>query len=181
MTPLAGIPGIHAEGVGSMIPFYIFKDLGQLSPFSPITQKEKGEVWVDKPAIAVKKNFVKIHIADPNVGTTCMLRKSVVQTGVKFTNYAYEKGSKYRIPNDMDFSKAITAHGFLVAWSDRYYIHNWGHNLDEIMKNPEYYAGSYQTKHIGIAGLNDRLIQHGYKMEEDGDKVVVKDATKDAK
>jgi glycosyltransferase involved in cell wall biosynthesis len=149
--------------------FYIFPELGQLSPFSPFHQIERGEIWVDKPAIKQEKSNLILYEALGNVGTTCLIRREVWERGVRWRSLG---NSTYWAPDDGTFSKSVKALGYTVGWNDKYVVINWGHNVTEMSKRIEYYINNAEGKSfLRLDGLIKCLKEHGYELKKNDKNV----------
>lgn len=163
------LPGWDAELLRK---FERFPELGQLSPFSPFPEIDRGEVWVEKPAEPLTREAVTIYVAEGNLGTTCIFRRRVWDAGVRWKNY---ESRGFKFPADHAFSLDVKALGYLVAWNDRYVVVNWGHNIREMAANPAYYVENYSAKPwLGLEGWRDRLKDHGFRLvvDEDGNYAI---------
>lgn len=74
------LPGWDGELLSK---FNTFPQLGQLSPFSPFHEVERGEIWTDRPALWQQGNGVVVLEALANVTTSCVLRREVWDKGVR--------------------------------------------------------------------------------------------------
>ena len=151
--------------------FSAFPRLGQLSPFAPKPEVDIGEVWVEHGGQSTWSSGQEVFATNAGVGTTCIVRRQVLEEGVKWTNI---EAGEWRWPNDAHFSSQVRRHGFAVAWNDRYVAANLGHNISEWEADLPYYLASYAAKRwVGIGGLERRLRGAGHELirAEDG-KVV---------
>ena len=57
-----------------------------------------------------------------------------------------------------------------------YTVTNWGHNIEEWKNNLEYYIKNYESKKMGLKGLQDRLNENGYDLvlEKSGNYKIIK-------
>jgi Glycosyl transferase family 2 len=143
--------------------FEAFPELGQLSPFSPWPPAHHvaGLDGVSDSLEPLESNGEVIY-EYPSVGTTCVVRHEVVEAGLRWSNI---DSGRFRFPNDAQFSRQIRALGYKVARSDRYLVKNWGHNLEEMKSDVEYYLENYANKSwVGVEGLDQRLAQLGYRL-----------------
>lgn len=141
----------------------LFSEVGQISPFSPFPQSHKGEFsWKKLATISTKKNQ-SIYIAKNNVGTSSIVRRKIIQQGIKWTNINTKQGFKF--PNDGQFSRNIKKLGWKVAFNDKYVVTNWGHNINEISNNLNYYIKNHKSK--SFKKFQDKLLSFGYKLVKD--------------
>ena len=148
--------------------FEVFPELGQLSPYSPFPQVEAGEVWEKKPAALLTRDGLSIYVAEGNVTTTSMIRREVYDRGARWVSYG---NGRFKFPADGQFSADVKKLGYLVAWSPRYVATNWGHNIEEMQENVEYYVENYSSKSwFGLEGYMKRLRQHGFRLVMTGGK-----------
>lgn len=137
--------------------------IGQLSLFSPFPQLEIGEVWEEKDAKLFERDIHSFYLTNKNVGTTCVVRKELIDLGLRWKNY--ESGD-WRFPSDGEFSSDVRKMGWYVAWNDRYLATNWGHNIIEFQKNLNYYIENYRAKTwFSIDGFSKRLQKNGFKLQ----------------
>lgn len=123
-----------------------FKDVGQISPFSPFPPRELGDFARDKKAILTTRNDQKIYVTKSNVGSTCIVKREIIENGLRWKNIETNQG--FRFPNDGLFSKEIKRLGYLIAYNDKYVVNNWGHNIYELEKDLEYYIKNHQAKSL---------------------------------
>ncbi|HEY1610470.1 MAG TPA: glycosyltransferase [Paraburkholderia sp.] len=144
-------PGWFEHVVGA---FDCFPALGQLSLFGAVPTDE--EAWGTKPSHLVFSRGKILYQARDNVTTTSVIRASLFrEKGLTVRNI--EQGT-FRFPDDTRLSADVKTAGFGVAWSDRYYIRNVGHEVEEFEKNPEYYEENYASKPwIGVEGWRSRI------------------------
>ncbi|MGM0876116.1 MAG: hypothetical protein ACQEWV_15395 [Bacillota bacterium] len=147
-----------------LVKFRAFPKVGQISPYSPFPQESKGEIWGTKQAKLVIKGELSLYMTKGNVGTTCIVRKKLIQQGLRWRNY--EQG---RFPADRKFSAHVKKLGWDVAWNDKYLATNWGHNIIEYQKDVDYYIKNYSRKALGLAGFKRRLKNNGYELIEQKD------------
>lgn len=156
------LPGWDTEMLAK---FEAFPELGQLSPFSPFPQVERGEVWVEKPATLVTQGHASIYVALGNVTTSCIIRRQIWDQGVRWKTFVFEV---FRFPNDGAFSSEVKDLGYLVAWNDKYVAVNWGCNIEEFSGNVAYYVQNYKDKPwLGVQGWAERLAAHGFRLVQD--------------
>ncbi len=142
--------------------FEKFPELGLLSPFSPFPEKEIGEIFCVKETRPLVKDGAKIYISDDNVGTTSIIRREIWEKGIQWKSYG--DGDTW-FPDDGSFSDDVRQKGYLVAYNDRYVVINWGHNITEFKKDPDYYVNNYKSKlWFGVDGFKKRLEEHGYTL-----------------
>jgi hypothetical protein len=150
--------------------FDAFPTLGQISPFGPFPEVAEGEVWVNHPGKQVVSQGKSIWITNAGVGTTSVVRRAVVDAGIRWANI---EGQGFRWPNDALFSRQVHELGYEVAWNDRYVATNWGHNVLEWNTDIDYYLGSYAAKSwVGVEGLETRLASAGYLLVRTADGTV---------
>lgn len=153
-----------------VLPFYLFNDLGQLSPFAPSPQRDIGEIWIDKPYIEERKyDNTKIYLTRGNIGSSQMLRKKIIDQGVKWYNREDNSSdSGFKFPDDGKFSTDIIAKGYKVAWSGKYRAINWGHNVNTWKLDLKYFNENYASKStLKLEGVEKRLNAEGYKLIKD--------------
>ena len=142
--------------------FDAFPELGQISPISPFHEIERGEIWVDKPAIRQTVGESTIYVALANVGDTSILRRQIWNSGVRWQSLL---DGSFKFPADGLFSNDVKRLGYTVAWNDRYLVGNLGHNVSELKKRLNYYVESAADKqHLGLEGLITQLHEHGYRV-----------------
>jgi predicted O-methyltransferase YrrM len=136
--------------------FAAFGDLGQLSLFSDVPTDE--EAWEPKPSHLRFSRGKILYEAHGNVGTSSIIRSILFRDrGLKVSNV--ELGS-FKFPNDGQLSSDVKAAGYWVAWSDRYYVRNLGHEIAEFEADPAYYEENYASKPwIGVDGWRARIDQ----------------------
>lgn len=136
--------------------FTVFDDLGQLSLFSDVPTDE--EAWEPKPSHLKFSRGKILYQAHENVGTSSIIRGTLFRDrGLKVSNL--ESGS-FKFPDDGQLSSDVKAAGYWVAWSDRYYVRNIGHETGEFEANPVYYEENYASKpRVGIDGWHARINQ----------------------
>lgn len=134
--------------------FQSFPSLGQLSLFGPVP--EDDEAWVVKPSLLRHSHGRIIYEAVENIGTTCILRRELWDTGIRFASLPV--ANNFRFPDDIRFSESVKKAGYMVAWSDHYLVKNLGHNGAEFQSRAEYYQRNYQSKPwMGVEGWRERL------------------------
>jgi predicted O-methyltransferase YrrM/glycosyltransferase involved in cell wall biosynthesis len=134
--------------------FRVFPDLGQLSLFSDTPTDD--EAWEPKSAhlrFAAGKILYQAH---GTVGASSVLRAQLFrERGIRVQNL--EHGA-FRFPADAKLSEDVKAAGFWVAWSDRYYVRNVGHEIEEFEANPAYYQENYASKPwVGVDEWKGRI------------------------
>lgn len=136
--------------------FNIFGDLGQLSLFSDVPTDE--EAWEPKPSHLRFSRGKILYEAHGNVGTSSIIRSTLFRDrGLKVSTI--ELGS-FKFPNDGQLSSDVKSAGYWVAWSDRYYVRNLGHEIAEFEANPTYYEENYSSKPwVGVEGWRARIDQ----------------------
>lgn len=154
--------------------FRAFPSLGQLSPFAPKPEVDTGEVWVEHGGQLASSYGQEVFATNAGVGTTCIIRRQVLERGVRWTNI---EAGEWRWPNDANFSSQVRRSGFAVAWNDRYVATNLGHNISELERDLPYYLAGYAAKKwVGIGGLERRLRNAGHELvrAEDGNVVGIR-------
>jgi predicted O-methyltransferase YrrM len=145
-------PGWHSHVRES---FDAFDDLGQLSLFSDTPTD--GEAWEPKPSHLRFRNGKILYEAHGNVGTSSIIRQSLFRNGLRVNNIVM---GEYRFPDDGRLSADIKSMGSWCAWSDRYYVRNVGHEMEEFRDNPRYYEKNYASKPwVGVSGWRARIDQ----------------------
>ncbi len=136
--------------------FACFPKLGQLSLIHdmPTDDEAAGPQGAD---LAFSNGKI-LYQAHHNVLTSSILRGEIFrQHGVRLSNI--ERGA-FKFPNDVKLSADVRAAGFGVAFSDRYYVRNVGHETEEMEQNPAYYEENYASKPwLGIAGMRTKMAQ----------------------
>jgi SAM-dependent methyltransferase len=124
--------------------FRAFPDLGQLSLFCGVPPDEyPGE---PQPATLRFAQGKIVYEAHRNVGTSCLLRPELVRRGLRVHNIPVEGSSGFRFPDDGRLSRDVRTEGYWCAFSDRHYLRNVGHELDEFARDPSYYERNYAAK-----------------------------------
>lgn len=142
--------------------FNAFSKLGQLSPFAPRPETDIGEIWVEHSGQHVSSSGQGVFVTNAGIGTTCVVRREVLEQGVKWTNI---EAGEWRWPNDANFSAQVRGHGLAVAWNDVYMAGNLGHNVSEWQRDLPYYLAGYAAKRwVGIAGMERRLRSAGHEL-----------------
>jgi hypothetical protein len=142
--------------------FAAFPRLGQISPFSPKPETAHGEIWVEHSGQPAVSDGREVFVTNAGVGTTCVIRRALLDHGVKWTNI---EAGPWRWPNDVSFSAQVRGRGYAVAWNDTYVATNLGHNISEWEKDLPYYLAGYAAKSwVGIAGLERRLRNGGHEL-----------------
>ncbi|MDQ0255365.1 glycosyltransferase involved in cell wall biosynthesis [Evansella vedderi] len=140
----------------------IFSDIGQISPFSPFPQTSQGEFSWEKAATKVSKNKETIYMAKHNVGTTSIIRSNLIKDGLRWTNL--ERSNGIRFPHDGRFSRHVKRLGWKVAFNDRYVVKNWGHTIEELQRDLDYYIKNHQAK--SFHRFEQRLDDFGYIIQK---------------
>lgn len=158
--------------------FEAFPELGQLSPMGPRPQTERGEVGGENRVQPLTRSGQTIFVAEYNIGTTCMLRRTFWDGGLRWRSLSRESSSEFLFPDDTAISAHIKAQGCLVAYNDRYAVINWGHNVHEMQGHVEYYLQNYRAKPWHREdGMRLRLRALGYDLKvNEGTYEIVKDA-----
>lgn len=142
--------------------FEAFPVLGQLSPFAPKPEAELGEVWVEHGGRPVSSAGQQVFVTSAGVGTTCLVRREVLDQGAQWANI---ESGEWRFPNDANFSAQVRGRGFAVAWNDVYVAANLGHRVSEWERDLPYYVAGYAAKGwVGIGGLDRRLRAAGHAL-----------------
>ncbi|MBU1978767.1 MAG: glycosyltransferase [Gammaproteobacteria bacterium] len=137
--------------------FAAFPRLGQLSLFGPVPSDE--EIWEIKPCALLHSKGRVIYEAAGNVGTTCVIPRTVWMQGIRISSIRDEKGTVL-FPDDGKLSGEIKQLGYLIAWSDHYLVKNLGHTLEEFQKRLDYYRQGYEAKAwLGQEGWANRIAQ----------------------
>lgn len=137
--------------------FEYFESLGQLSLF--------GVVPTDDEAWEVKDGYLRfargkiLYEAAGNVGFSSIIPAAVFRRqGVRAHNILQNNPDTFKFPDDARLSLDIKALGLWCAWSDRYYVRNLGHEINEFSREPEYYRQNYASKvWLGIDGWQRRI------------------------
>jgi len=156
--------------------FELFPKLGQLSLYSHKPQSELGEIWEEhKFQKIIEKDGSKIFLTDTNVPTPSIFRREIFDAGARWKTKG-KTSQSYKLPADYQFSQSVLKQGFWVSWNDEYVVINWGHNVNEWIKNTEYYIENYRAKaNKGIEEMKKRLNMNGYDLvEENGKHKIIK-------
>jgi len=141
--------------------FEIFPELGQLSLFGPEPQKEKGEIWETHFAKPITRNNETICLSEDNIAATCIIRKELLNKGLRWNTRNITHDTDILLPADGGFSIKIKKLGFWVAWNDKYTVINWGHNVKEWAEHLDYYLEVYRAKaSVWEEGMKQRLIDN---------------------
>jgi len=136
--------------------FEVFPELGQIG-------FRTGPIYRHHICKELKRENNVIYVTPKNVGTTCIFRRELWDKGVRWRSVP-TKG-KFRFPDDGKFSSDVKKFGYLVAWNDKNFVINWGHNVKEWIENIDYYIENYKTKpRLGIEGFRKRLEGLGYEL-----------------
>lgn len=135
--------------------FDVFPQLGQLSPFGPVP--EDDEVWVAKSCVLRHARGHILYEAFVNLGTTCILRRSLVAGGLRVRNL--ESAGAFLLPDDIQLSADVKAAGYITAFAPHYLVHNRGHRADEFATRPDYYRENYRSKPVGEEGWQARIAE----------------------
>lgn len=146
-----------------------FPEIGQLSPLSPFPQTMEGEYSWEKDAIIVSRNNRSIYLAKHNVGTTCLVRREILEAGLRWENIITKEG--LRFPHDGRFSRQIKKLGWKVAFNDQYVVKNWGHTIDELQRDLDYYIRNHKGK--SFHRFRERLKELGYLLQEENGKFIL--------
>lgn len=135
--------------------FAAFPRLGQLSLFGPVPSDE--EIWELKPCTLLHSQGQIIYEATNNIGTTCVIPRSVWEQGVRVGTIR-DENRKVLFPDDGTLSSDIKQLGYLVAWSDHYLVRNLGHTAVEFQKRLDYYLQGYAAKSwFGLESWSKRI------------------------
>ncbi|MCD8511613.1 MAG: glycosyltransferase [Bacillus sp. (in: Bacteria)] len=146
-----------------------FPEVGQLSPFSPFPQTKEGEYSWEKDAKIFTRNNQSIYLAKLNVGTTCLIRKEIIESGLRWDSLNTKEGLHF--PHDGRFSRQIKKLGWKVAFNDQYVVKNWGHTITELQRDLDYYVKNHKGK--SFHRFKERLKELGYKLKKkDGEFVL---------
>ncbi len=130
-----------------------FPEVAQLSPLGPKPQQELGEVWTEKACKTESRNGVTIHRAIHTLGTCCLIRRAVLERGIRFHNL---EDKEMPLPADERFSREIQEQGWWAAWAEQYQVINWGHYPAAQQELPDYYKENWKRKiQLGIDGLQE--------------------------
>jgi len=145
--------------------FEVFPELGQLSLFSHIPQKDIGEILrqreYEKKITRDGKTIFKVKF---NVSTPSIFRRKVFEKGVRWKTRTIIH-DKFRFPADYKFSQAVIKLGYWVAWNDKYTVKNLGFNIKEWMENTDYYVENFKAKKDGGLPLMKNLLnENGYDL-----------------
>jgi len=134
--------------------FEIFPTLGQLSVFGPVPTDE--EAWELKKCRMLHSGGNILYETDANVGTSSVLRREVVDAGVRVKNL--ESKGEFIFPADGELSEDVRKAGYVVAWNDHYLVENVGHFGSEIESRLDYYRKNYESKEwFKVEGMERRL------------------------
>ncbi|WP_020177046.1 glycosyltransferase [Methyloferula stellata] len=137
--------------------FLCFPDLGQLSLHGISPPDE--EAWAIKSAHLRFANGKILYEAQGNVGTSSIIRSSLIRDAhIRIYNIPTEHPDAFKFPDDGRLSDEIKQTGYWCAWSERYYVRNLGHELEEFARDPDYYRENYQSKSwLGLDGWQKRI------------------------
>lgn len=133
--------------------FDAFPELGQLSPFGPVP--EDNEVWVAKRCALRHANGRILYEAHENLGTTCVLRRELIERGLRVHNV--ESQGSFLFPDDIRLSAEVKQAGFFTAFAPHYLVHNRGHWAEEFTRREDYYRENYCSKPVGEEGWRARI------------------------
>lgn len=156
--------------------FDAFPELGQLSVFGTEPEWEKGEIWGRHGGMQTVKNGKMIYVADANVATSCIIRREIWDKGLKWRTRTIIR-EDIRFPRDYEFSMNVKKMGYVVAWNDRNVVFNWGHNIQEFVRDPDYYIANREAKprRGGLEDFRKTLRCYGYDIiQENGKNRIVK-------
>jgi len=137
--------------------FTAFTGLGQLSLHGVVPTDD--EVWELKTGHLRFSKGKIVYEAHDNVGTSSLILAPVFRAaGVRLHNIASNGSGTFKLPDDARLSAEIKNLNLWCAWSDRYYVRNIGHEVDEFGRDPAYYRQNYQSKPwVGVHGFQRRL------------------------
>jgi len=143
-------PGWYQE---MLIPFFIWPNLGQLSPLSPFPDLNNGEYWIVKPHTSMNYLNIQIHEALGNIGTSCLIRRQLIEQGVRWQNLLIPN-TNIKMPADALFSDMVRQRNMQSAWSAMSQVINWGHSIKTWNQDKDYYQKNWDAKaNFGIDGL----------------------------
>ena len=137
--------------------FRAYADLGQLSLFNGLPTDQYP---ADPQPVTLRFSEGKIvYEAHANVGTSSILRAELFRSrGIRVHNIPQVDAGAFSFPDDGRLSRDVRASGYWCAYSDRRYIRNVGHELEEFDRDPEYYAKNYASKSlIGTGAWRQRV------------------------
>ena len=137
--------------------FDAFPLLGQLSLH--------GLVPTDDEAWEIKQGHLRfaagkiLYQTQHNVGTSSILPAAVFkQHGIRVHNLPPNGPDAFKFPDDGRLSSEVQALGLWCAWSDKYWVRNFGHEMEEFERNPDYYRDNYASKSwLGVEGWQRRI------------------------
>jgi glycosyltransferase involved in cell wall biosynthesis len=137
--------------------FEKFPNLGQLSVFGPVPTDD--EAWAVKEECKILHNGSRIiYETSANVGTSSVLRREIIDSGVRISNLP--SGGEFKFPDDGRLSREVRAAGYTVAWNDHYLVINLGHLGSEIQSRVDYYHSNYASKEwFRVEGMERRLAE----------------------
>jgi glycosyltransferase involved in cell wall biosynthesis len=146
-----------------------FPEVAQLSPLGPIPQQQIGEIWTEKAHHTEVRNGITIHRAIHTLTTCCLIRRCVIEKGIRFHNL---EDKEMPLPADERFSREIQEQGWWAAWSEPYQVINWGHHSVSQQELPDYYRKNWQRKiELGIDGLEQMDARTGSSIDKMMDEV----------
>ncbi|MBU9713304.1 glycosyltransferase family 2 protein [Evansella tamaricis] len=140
-----------------------FPEVGQISPFSPFPQTDKGEYSWEKAATKVTRNGNSVYLSKHNVGSTSIIRSEILIGGLRWSNIKGKDSILF--PNDGLFSRRIKEMGWKAAYNDSYVVNNLGHTLEELENNLEYYVNNHQSK--SFDRFKKRIGEFGFVLHQD--------------
>lgn len=151
-----------------------FPEVYQISPLGTTPQREFGEIWSEKPHKPETRNGVKIHRAINTLTTVCLIRREVIDAGIRFHNL---EDKEMPLPADERFSREIQEQGWWATWSDQYQVINWGHHQVAQEEYREYYAKNWQRKaELGIDGMQHLQALHDKSLSPEQQMALVEKA-----
>jgi predicted O-methyltransferase YrrM len=137
--------------------FAAFPSLGQLSLHGVVPTDD--ETWEIKPGHLRFSRGKILYQAEHNIGTSSILPAAVfTRDGIRVHNLPPRTSEAFKFPDDGRLSPEVKALGLWCAWSDRYWVRNLGHEIEEFERNPDYYRDNYASKPwLGIGGWQRRV------------------------
>lgn len=128
-----------------------FPEVYQISPLGSTPERQFGEIWSEKPHQPETRNGITIHRAINTLTTVCLIRREVLEAGIRFHNL---EDREMPLPADERFSREIQEQGWWAAWSASYQVINWGHHRVAQEEYRDYYEQNWKRKiELGIDGL----------------------------
>jgi glycosyltransferase involved in cell wall biosynthesis len=139
--------------------FNAFSQLGQLSLHGVVPADD--EAWPVKQGNLRFAHGKILYETEYSVGTSSILPAAVFKRhGVRVHNLPTDRPDTFRFPDDGRLSSEVSALGLWCAWSDKYWVRNLGHELEEFKRDPEYYRDNYSSKAwLGVEGWQRRIAE----------------------